>query len=118
MPRKFELYSPDWIDVNTQLTAIGSDFNARVLFTITVERDFVNCFARCYSAALPESAAPVAQSVSRKPLKAPHDLAQTCFALAQDSWRQLDSGNGAIAEKPLARLWSGRPAVARRDKSK
>jgi len=116
MPRTFAAYDPDWLDVNTQLTALGEDFGVLCEFTITVERDSVISIARCRRPASDDSATPVAQALSRKPLKSQPNLAIVCFALAQDCWRQLDNGNGAITQTPVSYTWNGRPHIARRDK--
>lgn len=116
MPRTFAAYEPDWIDVNTQLTALGEDFGVLCEFTVTVERDNVISIARCRRIAGPAGVTPVAQSLSRKPIKSKPDLAVICFALAQDCWRQLDNNNGALQATPLGYSWNGRPHIARRDK--
>lgn len=115
MPREFTKYEPDWIDVNTQLTALGEDFNVRCDFTITIERDRVVCIARCRRLAIGDNAPVEVQALSSRPIKNPTDMAVVCFALAQDCWRQLDSPHGASAQKPIAHNWNGRPHIARRD---
>lgn len=114
MKHKFEAYEPDWIDVNTQLTALGEDFHVLCEFTVTCERDHVVCIARCWRLAGAAGAPPVAQALSRKPLKSRPAIPTVLFALAQDCWRQLDSNNGAIQGTPIASLWNGRPHVTRR----
>jgi hypothetical protein len=114
MPREFTKYEPDWIDVNTQLTALGEDFHARIEFRTTIERDYVVTIARCFLVSECPELGPICQALSRKPLKSGANLAVICFALAQDCWRQLDAGNSAIEGKPLAHSWNGRPHVTRR----
>lgn len=116
MPRQFEVYEPDWIDVNTQLTAIGEDFGVLAKFTVTVERDYVVVVCKCMPAAADHDYIPDAQALAKRPLKSRPNVAIMCFSTAQDCWRQLDSGNGAIAGTPLASSWNGRPHIARRSK--
>jgi len=114
MPRKFEAYEPDWIDVNTQLTAIGGDFGLRCIFTITVERDYVVAIARCYRISGADCDVPDVQALARRPIKSRPDLAVMCFGVAQDCWRQLDRGVLGAAGGAVAHDWNGRPHVARR----
>ena len=114
MPRQIVVHEPDWIDVNTQLTAIGGDFGLLCRFTVTVERDYVVVVARCMPADADSDYVPDAVALAKRPLKSRPNVAIMCFSTAQDCWRQLDSGNGAIASTPLAHSWNGRPHIARR----
>jgi len=114
MPRKFEAYAPDWIDVNTQLTSLGGDFGVRCEFLVTVERDSVQCIARCYRVADGHDAPPVVQALARRPLKSRPVLEIMCFSTAQDCWRQLDRGTLGAASGGISHDWNGRPNIARR----
>lgn len=114
MPRPIVVHAPDWIDVNTQLTAIGEDFGLLCEFSVTVERDCVLVIARCKPAGADSDYVPDAQALARRPIKSRPDVAVMCFSVAQDCWRQLDSGNGAIGGTPLAHGWNGRPHIVRR----
>jgi hypothetical protein len=116
MPNKQLTYEPDWIDVNTQLTALGADFNARCEFVITVERDAVQCVARCLGVPDDVGVPVLAQALARRPIKTRPNLAVMCFSLAQDCWRQLDRGVLGAAGSPIAHSWGGRPHIARRSK--
>lgn len=118
MPRHITVHAPDWIDVNSQLTALGEDFGCLCEFITTVERDYVITTARCRVIAGDPFDAIVAQARSQRPLKSKPDLAIICFALAQDCWRQLDSGNAAIAPRATPTGWDGRPQIARRQRGK
>jgi len=114
MPRQFVAYEPDWIDVNTQLTALGEDFGVRCEFVVTVERDSVQCIARCYSIGGTADTVPVVQALARRPIKSQPNTAIMCFSTAQDCWQQLDRGVLGAASQPLAHSWNGRPHIARR----
>jgi hypothetical protein len=116
MPRKFASYDPDWIDVNTQLTALGEDYGVRCVFTVTVERDSVQLVAKCYAIAGNNCDAPVVQALARKPIKSRPQLEVMCFATAQDCWRQLDRGTLGASEGGVTYGYNGRPNIARRDK--
>lgn len=114
MPRTFSAYEPDWIDVNTQLTAIGGDFGCTVKFVVRVERDHVVVICHCYRIADDSSDLPIVQALARRPLRSKPDAAIMCFSTAQDCWRQLDSGVLGKRSEPVAHEWNGRPHIARR----
>lgn len=114
MPNPIKVHAPDWIDVNTQLTAIGGDFGLLCQFTVTVERDYVVVVARCVPPGASDDYVPDAQALAKRPIKSRPDLAVMCFSVAQDCWRQLDSGNGAIGGTALSYGWNGRPNITRR----
>ena len=114
MPRPQVVYEPDWIDVNTQLTALGEDFGVRCVFTTTVERDRVTIVAKCYHPADGDGAVPRVQALASRPLKSRPNAAIMCFSTAQDCWRQLDRGTLAARSEPIAHDWNGRPHVTRR----
>lgn len=116
MPRHFEAYAPDWIDVNTQLTALGEDFGVICGFDVRVERDTVVVIARCYRPADIGDSAPVVQALAQRPIKSKPDIGVMCFSAAQDCWRQLDRGVLGARSEPVAHSWNGRPHIARRDK--
>lgn len=114
MPRKFEAYAPDWIDVNTQLTAIGEDFGCLCEFRISVERDNVTVIATCYRVADGHDSPPVVQAIARRPLKSRPVVEVMCFSTSQDCWRQLDRGVLGAASGGISHNWNGRPNIARR----
>lgn len=118
MPRHFTAYEPDWIDVNTQLTALGEDFGVRCVYTVTCERDRVTVLAKCHHPSDGDSALPRVQALASKPIKSQPNLAVMCFAVAQDCWRQLDRGVLGTASEPIAHEWSGRPQVLGRARRK
>lgn len=114
MKRNQETYAPDWIDVNSQLTAIGEDFGCICEYRITVERDMVTVISTCYRIADGRDSAPLVQALARRPIKSRPDVAVMCFSVAQDCWRQLDSGVLGKREGGITNGWNGRPQVARR----
>lgn len=116
MPRQFTAYEPDWIDVNTQLTAIGEDFGLVCEFTIRVERDRVVVYARCRKPGDFDVDSVIVQAMASRPLKSRPDVAIMSFSTAQDCWRQLDAGTFATSSRPIAHEWNGRPQVLRRGK--
>lgn len=109
-----EVYAPDWIDVNTQLTAIGDDFGQLCRFTISVERDRVTVVAKCYAIGGTTEPAVTVQALASRPIKSRPDVAVMCFGVAQDCWRQLDSGNLGGAGADVSYGWGGRPNITRR----
>ena len=64
MARKFTAYEPDWIDVNSQLTALGEDFGCLCKFDLRVERDSVTVIARCWRIADGDGDVPVVQALA------------------------------------------------------
>lgn len=108
------IYAPDWIDVNTQLTALGGDFGVICEFTVTVERDRVRVVARCRRPSDCDPSTPVVQSLAERPIKSKPDLAVMCFSTAQDCWRQLDRGVLGGREVAVSHDWNGRPHITRR----
>ena len=114
MPRKFEAYAPDWIDVNSMLTALGADWGLLCEFQVKVERDFVQVVARCYSLAADLDAGVVVQALARRPIKSKPEIAVMAFATALDCWHQMDRGVLGAKSPGVVHDWSGRPHVARR----
>lgn len=114
MPRPVVVHAPDWIDVNSQLTALGEDFSVRCGFTVTVERDTVTVIARCYRIAGTDSSVPDVQALARRPIKSRPDVAVMCFSTALDCWRQLDRGVLGAEGGGVTHGWNGRPTIARR----
>jgi len=107
-------YDPDWVDVNTQLTALGEDFGCRCEFTVRVERDRVTVIARALHLAGDDSGGIAAQALASRPFNTKPELAIMCFSTAQDCWRQLDSGSAGKRGGEVAFEWNGRPHITRR----
>jgi len=117
MPQPKIIYEPDWIDVNTQLTAIGEDFGYLCEFTVRVERDRVAVYARVRVAGNYDADGVIVQAMATRPIKSRPNVAIMCFSTAQDCWRQLDAGTLATAARGITSDWNGRPHIARRSKA-
>lgn len=115
MPRKFEGYTPDAIDCNTQVTALGLDFGVLVKTSVEFARDEAVVLCACFRIGSESDGTPVVQSRARKPLKSKPDIAVMIFSALQDCWHQLD--RGVLGAKPpaIAHDWNGRPHIARRN---
>jgi hypothetical protein len=107
-------YEPDWVDVNTQLTAIGEDFGCICEFSVTVERDRVTVIARCRRIVDLDDPTPMVQALASRPFNTKPDVAIMCFGAAHDCYRQLDSGILGKRSGEITYGWNGRPHIARR----
>ncbi len=114
MRREKIVYQPDWIDVETQLSAIAEDFGALCTFVLTIERQRVHIRARCDKIVRKDADPPLVVAMASRPVNSVPNVAVMAFAVAQDCYRQLDTGTLGVAQKPLAHEWSGRPQVLRR----
>lgn len=113
MPARTNYYSPDAIDVNTIVSAIGNDFGC--LCSLSVEfRDFrVIVYAKCGKLVSAEADKVEVQAMCARPLKPAPDLAVMFYAAALDCWHQLDRGILAVAGVKVSNGWNGRPATPR-----
>lgn len=114
MKHSREVYEPDWIDVNSQLTAIGEDFGCICRHSVTVERDNVVVVAKCYRIGGSSADDVVCQALARRPIKSKPNAAVMCFATALDCYQQLDRGALATGARDITYGWNGRPNIARR----
>ncbi len=108
-----EYYEPDWIDVNTQLTALGKDWYLVCKFEVICSRDTVSVVARCYCPSSPNPAGVVVQALASRPLKSKPQIAVMAFATALDCWHQMDRGVLGARPPAVSRGWNGRPNIAR-----
>lgn len=111
MPRKFETHSPDWIDVNTQITALAQDWGLVTSFRFTVERDYVVCICTTYLISASPNGSVVCQAIVRRPLKSKPESAVMAFTSAYDCWHQMDRGVLGARSPVVSHDWNGRPNI-------
>lgn len=114
MPAKELHYEPDWIDCNSQITALSEDFGCLVDISLKIERDYVVIYASTYKPATLEEREILCVATAKRPLKARPNAALMLFAVLQDLWLQHDRGVSAVRPEPIAYGWNGRPQVRRR----
>ena len=116
MAKGVQMHAPDWIDVNSQVTAIGEDFGCITRFDVRTERDMLTVVARAYRIAGDDTDKPVVQALASRPLRSRPDAAIMCFSTALDCYRQLDSGVLGARDRGITHKWNGRPHIARADR--
>jgi hypothetical protein len=109
MPAHQNYYQPDAIDVNTMVTAIGTDFGLLCKLEAEFGRDKVVVFARCVHLVRKEGDVVEVQAMVARPLKPAPNIAVMMYSAALDCWHQLDRGMLAAATAPVQRGWNGRP---------
>lgn len=115
MPQRQKYHTPDAIDLQNQVSALGQDFGLLVVWSFRVEYDFVVLVARAYKPGGEETRTVEYQAIVRTPVRSKPDITQMAFRAVFDLWHQAD--RGVLGSKPpdVAHGWNGRPAVARRD---
>lgn len=113
MPAKVAFYEPDWIDCNSQITALSEDFGVLADISLKIERDYVVVYAKTYRPAQMEENAAICVALAKRPLRSAPNVAVMAFAVLQDLWLQHDRGVAAVRPEPVAHGWNGRPVVRR-----
>lgn len=114
MPRKIEFYTPDQLDCNTMVSAIGNDWGLVAEIVTRYELDYVIVVVRLRKTR-PESSDPVVcQAMVKAPLKTAKSLYAMQYSALLDCWHQCDRGVLAAATRPIEHGWNGRPQQPRR----
>lgn len=114
MPRHIEFYTPDQLDCNTLVTAIGGDFGLVPEITTQYTRDQVIVLVRCRALAELPSGVVQVQAMVKAPLKTAKSLYTMHYSALLDCWHQCDRGVLAAAARPIEHGWNGRPKTPAR----
>lgn len=109
MPGKFPIHTPDAIDVNTMVTALGQDFGLVTRWTVTCERDVLTVICRTYHVKDYPDGVPAWQSLQHRPLKSRPDAVLMCYQTALDCWHQADRRGCLQGRQVVVNAWNGRP---------
>lgn len=114
MPRKMEFYSPDQLDCNTIVTALGGDFGVTPEIITQYTRDQVMVLVKCRRIGGGEADVVQVQALVRAPLKTAKSLYTMQYSALLDCWHQLDRGVLGASTRPIEHGWNGRPQQPRR----
>lgn len=109
MPRHIEFYTPDQLDCNTMITAIGGDFGGVCEITTEYTRDQVITVVRVRKISSQSTDLPLVQAMVKVPLKTAKSLYQYQYSALLDCWHQMDRGVLGAAARPIEHGWNGRP---------
>lgn len=106
--------TPDWIDVQNMLGALGEAYSVVVHFRLAIRGDRVEVIGKTVGAPYEPEGSPIHVALVSFPIKQPKDMASSIFTLCWDLWCQHDGAGATAARRGAPSTWQGRVEIPRR----